>query len=120
MSRDGGGWTRVTLVDIASGDACPAGWADAEGDAFGPACRRAPTNTAQAPATFPVVVPFTEVLGTVQAVARGNLDAFDAGGSTLDANYVDGVSITTGAPRQHIFTLAASHNDTNNDCPADG
>ena len=35
---------------------------------------------------------------------------------TLDQNYVDGVSITHGTPRQHILTLTFSNNNNANSC----
>jgi hypothetical protein len=35
-------------------------------------------------------------------------------------NYVDGVSITHGNPRSHIWTLAGDRSESNNDCPCKG
>lgn len=52
---------------------------------------------------------YSHVRGFVRAIQRGSPDAFKRVGSAegIDGPYVDGVSITHGAPRQHIFTYAA-------------
>lgn len=57
---------------------------------------------------------YSRVRGAVQALSKGSPDAFreEAGRSsggepTIDEPYVDGVSITHGAPRRHIITYVA-------------
>ncbi len=39
----------------------------------------------------------------------GSPDAFHGPMSSIDESYVDGLSITHGSPRQHVWTFAASH-----------
>jgi hypothetical protein len=118
MVRAGGGWTRVVLHDYGAGVPCPAPWVDPANDGI-VACRRA-SGATQSSTSFAAPIAYRELLGSIQGIARDNLDAFGTSGTNIDQNYVDGISVTTGAPRLHLFTLAASHNQTNNDCPRDG
>ncbi len=54
-------------------------------------------------------LPYSNVCGRIRAYQFGNTDAFNAVlGLTIDGVYVDGVSITHGSPRQHIWTFAAA------------
>ena len=64
--------------------------------------------------------------GSIIAYQYGALDAFrgyhNQGGIPLDGNYVSGVSITRGTPRQHVWTFVAArdqlitHNWSGCDC----
>ena len=58
---------------------------------------------------------YSQVCGRVHAQVSGSPDGFQYFGSrslgvTLDQNYVDGVSLTYGNPRSHIWTFTASVN----------
>ena len=60
---------------------------------------------------------YSEVCGKVIGYQSGSTNAFDQiyrGSAINDINsyYVDGVSITRGSPREHIFTYAAGMQDT--------
>lgn len=117
MSRQGGGWTRIALVDPAV--ACPSPWVSVNA-AGAPACHR-PGNEAQSAVLLPSVIPWREALGTIEGRAMDSPDAFGPGGTTVDDNYVDGVSVSAlGSTREHLFTLASSHVSTDNDCPCQG
>ena len=63
---------------------------------------------------------FTSVCGRVIGYQVGRPDAFDGGGSINQA-YVEGVSITHGSPRSHIWTYAADSSETGSStyCPCD-
>jgi len=53
---------------------------------------------------------YSRVCGKILAYASGSPDAFEIHGRqnpTIESNYVDGVSLTHGDPRQHIWTFAA-------------
>ena len=65
---------------------------------------------------------YSQVCGRVIGYQYGSPDALNpAGGHVLiDSPYVDGVSITHGSPRQHIWTLMAGVREgftTSLDCP---
>ena len=48
---------------------------------------------------------YTRVCGQVNGIQFGNPDGFDASNPGVEAGYVDGVSITHGSPRRHIWTF---------------
>ena len=58
---------------------------------------------------------YSKVCGMIRAYQVKSLDAFGIFGIrmsplTLDSNYVDGISLTHGAPKRHIWTFAAGGN----------
>ena len=59
---------------------------------------------------------YSRVCGRVNAYQKGSTDAFQfsSNSRTLEEIYVDGVSLTHGAPgsRQHIWTFAAAYYET--------
>ncbi len=66
---------------------------------------------------------YTKVYGRVRAYQYRRTNSFQeyAGGqrgnSTIDEPYVDGVSLTYGNPRQHIWTFASDLNQSSSFCP---
>ena len=52
-------------------------------------------------------VPFTKVCGRALGYQYGHTDAFSTGNSSIDSHYVEGLSVTHGTPRNHIWTFAA-------------
>ena len=89
-------------------------------------CGRRTTSTGSCDsATFSVNgARYNRVCGRVIAYQIGSPDAFYPGiseGRTIDSYYLDGISITHGSPRQHIWSFAASPTETytlpNRICP---
>ena len=112
-----GGWMRVYKLDLESSNTdfhnCPS--ADFEKyDGLGSnknLCRRVSTAAVCRSAYFSVNdVSYSKVCGKAKGYQKGTTDAFYRGGGAhsknVDDNYVDGISITHGNPRTHIFTLA--------------
>ena len=115
-----GGWMRVTQLDTANGDTCPDGWVNnpdynslcTGGDAAG--CYSA---------NFSVPYSYNKICGQVRGFQKGSTNAFyphayakglipeDISAlpllnvsNTINGVYVDGVSITLGDPRKHVWT----------------
>ncbi len=102
-----GGWTRVAELNMTNNTSqCP-------GDlqlrneltcgimaSQGSICSSATFNTAK--------LRYSSVCGRIMAYQVGSLDAFHQSESNIENAYVDGVSLTHGTPRQHIWTFAAS------------
>ena len=57
---------------------------------------------------FSTGVSYSKVRGKVYGYQNGTPEAFCGAGCTINGPYIDGVSITHGSPRQHIWTLAAT------------
>ncbi len=67
--------------------------------------------------TYPVDgIRYSQICG--QAIARGyqyySTDAFQPSTNDINSHYVDGVSITYGNPRRHIWTYASGFSDDDN------
>ena len=65
---------------------------------------------------FPVhYLPYSRVCGRVIAYQEGSADAFwqyyNDNSKTVDDDYVDGVTITVGYPRTHVWSFAASQTE---------
>ena len=64
--------------------------------------------------TFGLGVQYSEVCGRIIGYQRGAPDAFRTSlGIDIDGDYVDGISLTYGHPRQHIWTFTAFSNENN-------
>lgn len=85
---------------------CPSGWIYA---GFADACREVRTTCGDEQSSIYVDPghPWQEVRGFVRGRQGQTPDAFDPRGTSLDDVYVDGVSITVGTPRRHVWTFAA-------------
>ena len=72
---------------------------------------------------FPVNgIEYSRVCGKVKAYIHASPDGFfQVIGQNLEGHYVDGISITYGSPRNHIWTFAASWTSTDqgHGCPCD-
>jgi hypothetical protein len=120
MTTAGGGWTRIADVDPTTG-ACPGEWAKLTSP---PVCWRNNANSSGAckSATFNPGVSYTEIRGYVRAYQYYSMDAFHMYNPfNIDGPYVDGVSITRGSPREHIWSYAVGISDEGNypdyNCP---
>ena len=123
-----GGWRRVVYLDMTNPNTtCPSGWQLTRlprrtcGRATGGA------NTHDS-ATFRVTRgEYNKICGKIRAYQYASPDGFPRIPSTLvatiDNAYVDGVSVTHGTPRNHIWTFVAgtSEGDPNSigACPCD-
>ena len=70
-------------------------------------------------------ISYSKVCGLVYGYNKGSTDGFDRhihcpSPCTINDQYIDGVSITHGSPRQHIWTLAAGHHTNHCPCSSTG
>ena len=125
-----GGWMKI--ADIRKGDTCPSGWTRYNsnyctgGPAAGCHSTHFSTNSTR----------YDKVCGKAVGYQKGTMDAFfpyayahgkvnsytpATSSRSLDGVYVDGISITTGSPRKHVWTYAVGVSDDYNyptfNCP---
>ena len=115
-----GNWLRVANVDMRmQTETCPTGfgtlvWGNDYGDSRRYCTRKGNGCTSH---FFPVYgYKYQKICGKVIAFQKGKPDAFFPSISspkTINEVYVDGVSITCGLPRQHIWTFAAAMHEVN-------
>ena len=117
LCGSGGGWTRLAYLDMSDATQnCPSG--------FGlyqviniKACGRPATNIGSCVSVqFPSNgISYSQICGRVEGHSYISPDAvnteFGSNHSNINGDYVDGVSITRGSPRQHVWTLMAGHNN---------
>ena len=104
----GGGWRRIANMDISTGGDCPSGWRKDthSGVSF---CRVVSDdyNTCSSTTFSTNGTSYQRVCGRARGYQKGWSVAFTLSRSqTIDGYYVDGLSITHGNPRQHIWTFA--------------
>ena len=56
-------------------------------------------------------VKYSKVCGKIIGYQVGTTDAFLSQGQGIDSYYVDGISLTHGSPREHIWTFASSDDE---------
>ena len=103
------GWMQV--ANITSDSGCPAGLEQLT--AGGRKLCRKTVDIGCSSVTFPTNgVSYSKVCGLVYGYQKGTPDGFQrhthCSDCTIDKQYVEGVSITHGSPRQHVWSLAAS------------
>ena len=126
-----GGWIRIADIETSRGDTCPNGWTRyksycTRGSAAGCYSAHFLTNSTR----------YNKVCGKVMGYQKGTMDCFfpsayaygkanyyrpTISSRSLDGVYVDGISITTGSPRKHVWTYAVGLSDDYNypqlNCP---
>ena len=123
-----GSWRRVVYLNFTDPNTtCPTGWWQTPYSKR--TCTRFNTGGYNCDSvTFPVSGGnYTRVCGRIIGYQYGATDAFRAYHrgevTTIDGAYVEGVSLTHGSPRQHIWTFASGHNERNSRvdfiCPCD-
>ena len=102
------GWARVAYLDMSDpSQRCPAELRlYSEG-----ACGKQYYSYGCNSVTFSTNgIRYSQVCGRVIGYQYGHTDAFNS--YSIDGPYVEGISITHGSPRQHIWTLAAGYDET--------
>ena len=123
----GGGWTRLAYLDMSDSTVnCPTGFKLYESNGVR-ACGRTTSGGSCQSVKFPSNgVSYSQVCGRVVGYQYGSTDASyvyndRVNHDDINSYYVDGVSITHGYPRQHIWTLMAgllqSYLNENVNCP---
>ena len=107
LCGSGGGWTRLAYLDMTdSAQSCPSGFRLYQSGGVR-ACGRQETNSASCVSVqFPSNgISYSQICGRVIGYQWGGPDAVHGYHNDIDSWYADGVSITRGSPRQHVWTL---------------
>ena len=108
-----GGWTRIAYLDMSdSTEVCPPGFRLYQLGSVR-ACGRQSSNSGSCQSVkFPSYsISYAQVCGKVVGYQYASPDAVDhtigTGHNDINSHYVDGISLTHGSPRQHIWTFMA-------------
>ena len=110
-------------MNVNAGDDCPTGWEKNHRDGVS-FCSVPSSSTSRIcfSTTFSTnEVSYQKVCGRARGYQVGPVNGFLRNTYTIDREYVDGLSITHGSPRQHIWTYATGLSDDANypnwNCP---
>ena len=122
-----GGWTTIVKLDTSKGDSCPSGWTRITTPGASPkvVCRAGNDASGCYSAIFTTYnITFNKICGQVIGYQKGSTDAFWStkyDTKSINNSYVDGLSVTLGNPRKHVWTYAVGLSDDGNygttNCP---
>ena len=113
-SCGGSGWRRVVYLDMSDpSQQCPSAWREITtphrtcGRRSGLRCEGVTytTGTEQ----------YDQVCGRIIGYQLGHVDSIY--GSSINTNYLDGISVTHGSPRQHIWSFIGGYDEQSRSCP---
>ena len=111
-----GGWMRVAYLDKinnSQNSMCPSGLKEHMFSSRR-TCMREQSSAGCSSVRFPThELSYSKVCGRIAAIVDGAPDDFMRTDIDINETYVDGVSLTHGAPRQHIWTFAATSSEAN-------
>ena len=115
-----GGWMRIANINTTQGDQCPSGWSKitqpkplcrGSGDAAGCYSTKFTNNKTE----------YNSICGKLRGYKLGSHSAFLVNSHSINAAYLDGVSITVGNPRKHVWSYAVGYTQLQNikevNCP---
>ena len=112
LCGSGGGWTRLAYLDMSDATQnCPSGFRLYQSGEV-KTCGR-PVSVSASCVSVKFLsngISYSQVCGRVVGYQYGSPDAVHGGShNNLNGEYVDGISITRGSPRQHVWTLMAGN-----------
>ena len=113
------GWMKLVNVNVARGDSCPGRWKNISSPVA--ACIAHSQKAGCYSTTFSTdKIPYSRVCGMVVGYQQSSTDGFanfHYSSRSINGPYVDGVSITYGTPRKHIWTYGIGNSDKSNYLP---
>ena len=109
LCGSGGGWTRLAYLDMSDATQnCPSGLRYYQSGGVR-ACGRPATNRGSCVSVqfSSNGISYSQICGRVTGYQYGTTNAVVGSVNNINSYYVDGVSITRGSPRQHVWTLYA-------------
>ena len=103
-----GGWMRAAYINMRGGaTTCPEGLTT-----YTPSSKRLCSSSLPSGGCSSVIypvygVPITKVCGRALGYQHRDTDAFNSAALPIDSDYTDGLSVTHGTPRNHIWTFTA-------------
>ena len=118
LCGSGGGWTRLAYLDMSDSTVnCPSGFRLYQSGGVRVCGRPVTSSGSCVSVQFPSNgISYSQVCGRVTGYQYYTPDAvhdYYSNHNNLNGYYVDGVSITRGSPRQHVWTLMAGNYEQN-------
>ena len=111
-----GAWTRLAYLDMSDATQnCPSGFRLYQSGGVR-ACGRPSSNCASVQFSSNGIS-YSQICGRVTGYQYGHTDGLHSS-SGINSYYLEGISITCGSPRQHVWTLIAGYNQvSSSSCP---
>ena len=128
-----GGWMKIADIHMNRKDECPSGWIK---NANGSYCTGDKSAGCYSTHFSTIATSYSKVCGKVVGYQKGSTDGFYpsayvhekvrlykpvTASQSIDGVYVDGISITSGNPRKHVWTYAVGLSDNSDykefNCP---
>ena len=102
-------WITIAAFDLSRGDECPSSFVKQHMQSLDKYVCSASNFGCSSHIYKLNGIFYNEIAGVVRGYQKGTTEAFQASwdGNGINQPYVDGVSITIGSPRQHMWTYAA-------------
>ena len=128
LCDSGGGWTRLAYLDMLdTTQSCPSAFRLYQSGGVRACGRPVSDRSSCISVQFPSNgISYSQICGRVVGYQYGSTDTHSNyfGMGSIDGSYVDGVSITRGFPRQHVWTLMCGFNEVSvgysSNCPCGG
>ena len=116
-----GGWTRIAYLDMSDiTQNCPSGLQELITGGIR-VCRREGTTAGCRSNIFQTNgISYSQICGKVVGYQKGTPDGVNTSINDINGVYLDGVSITRGSPRQHVWSYVAGYKSngySSNTCP---
>ena len=110
-----GGWTRIAYLDMSdSSQNCPSGLQELITGGIR-VCRRRGNSAGCKSNIFQTNgISYSQICGKVVGYQKESTDAFKTNINDINGAYLDGVSITRGLPRQHVWSYVAGYSSNIN------
>ena len=107
------GWMRVGELDMINDSIqCPSGLKQRTDSNIRTCTQNSNSGGCSSVTLYTSNIRYSRVCGKIKAYQFGSTDAFGTGTNNINTHYVDGVGLTHGSPRQHIWTFAAARDET--------
>ena len=106
-------WTRVAHIDMTNPAAqCPSGLREVSNSTINQRACGKNVSSGCSSITFPIEEKYSHVCGRVRGYQYYTPDAFyPSSGKTINDAYIDGISVTHGSPRRHLWSYAANYHE---------
>ena len=113
----GGGWTRLAYLDMSDSTVnCPTGFRLYQSGGVRVCGRSVSSSGSCSSVQYPSNgISYSHICGRLVGYQYGTPNGIR--NSSINSYYVDGVSITRGSPRQHVWTFICGYNENSGQCP---
>jgi len=106
-----GGWMQIVDIDMNRDENCPGTWHKITTPRR--LCLGCVVGCASAH-FYVKGISYEHICGQAKGYQKGTTDAYQPSSHSIDGIYVDGISITLGSPRKHVWTYAVGLSDNQN------